>query len=61
MLVIPMDESLLSRMECEMVSKAALRSSRMRMDTEPESAERRRSLVILRRAVSVLWRERKPD
>lgn len=54
MLVIPIDKSLLSKMECEMVSKAALRSSRMRMDTEPESAERRRSLVILRRAVSVL-------
>lgn len=51
---MPMKESLFRRTECEMVSKAALRSSRRRMDNKPESAERRRSLVILRRAVSVL-------
>ena len=48
-------------MEWLMVSKAALRSRRMRMEREPESAERRMSLVTLRRAVSVLWSERKPD
>ena len=44
-----------------MVSKAALRSRRMRMDKSPESAANRRSFVILRRAVSVLWWGRKPD
>jgi len=49
-----MEESLSRRIECEMVSKAALRSSRRRIVSEPESAERRRSLVILRRAVLVL-------
>lgn len=36
-----------------------LRSRRKRMD-EPESAAIRRSLVILRSAVSVLWRGWKP-
>lgn len=59
--VMPIEESLFKRMECEMVSKAAVRSSRRRMESEPQSAERRRSFVILRRAVSVLWRGRKPD
>ena len=49
-----MEESLLRRMGCEMVSKAALRSRRMRMEIEPESAAMRRSLEILMRAVSVL-------
>lgn len=44
-----------------MASKAALRSRRMRMDSSPESAAIRRSSVILRRAVSVLWWGRKPD
>ncbi len=48
-------------MVCEIVSKAALKSSRRRMDSKPESAARRRSLVILRSAVSVLWRGQKPD
>ncbi len=43
------------------VSNAAVRSSRMRMVRCPESAERRRSLVTFRRAVSVLCFERKPD
>ena len=41
------------RMVWEMVSKAALRSSRMRMVNWPESAASIRSLVIFRRAVSV--------
>ena len=59
--VIPMEASLSRRMLCEMVSKAALRSRRMRMVRCPESAAMRRSLVILTRAVSVLWRGRKPD
>ena len=42
------------RMVWEMVSKAALRSRRMRIVKSPESAAMRRSLVILTRAVSVL-------
>ena len=49
------------RMEWLMVSKAALRSRRMRIVRRPESAERSRSLVIFSRAVSVLCFERKPD
>ena len=44
-----------------MVSKAALRSRRMRMVSSPESDAMRRSLVILMSAVSVLWSGRKPD
>ena len=48
-------------MEWVMVSKAALRSSKMRMFREPESEERRRLLVTFRRAVSVLWEDRKLD
>lgn len=59
--VMPMEDNLLRRMVWEIVSKAALRSRRMRMDSKPESAAIRRSLVIFRRAVSVLWRGRKPD
>ena len=31
------------------------------MVREPESEESRRSFMTLRRAVSVLWRVRKPD
>ncbi len=31
------------------------------MDSKPESATKRRSLVILRSAVSVIWSGRKPD
>ena len=58
---MPNEESLWRRMGCEMVSKAALRSRRMRMESEPESAAVKRSLVILIRAVSVLWPGRKPD
>ena len=50
----PMEESLLRTMGCEMVSNAALRSRRMRMEMEPESAAMRRSFVILMRVVSVL-------
>ena len=56
-----MEASLSRRMLYEMVSKAALRSRRMRIVRCPESAAMRRSLVILTRAVSVLWRGRKPD
>ena len=52
--VIPMEVSLSMRMLCEMVSKAALRSRRMRMVNSPESAAMRRSLVIFTSAVSVL-------
>lgn len=51
---MPMEESLLRRMGCEMVPKAALRSRRMRMESKPESAAMRRSLVIFMGAVSVL-------
>ena len=43
------------------MSKAALRSRRMRILREPVSEDSRRSLVALRRAVSVLCSERKPD
>ena len=43
-----------------MVSKAALRSRRMKMEIKPESAAMR-LLVILIRAVLVLWRGWKPD
>ena len=49
------------RVEWLMVSNAADRSRRMRIEREPESAESRRSLVTLRRAVSVLCIERNPD
>ena len=45
----------LRRMLWEMVSKAAERSRRISVVMEPESAAMRRSLVILIRAVSVLW------
>ena len=50
-----------SRMVWLMVLNAAVRSRRMRMLRLPESEERRRSLVILRRAVSVLCFVRNPD
>ena len=43
------------------VSKAAVRSRRIRSDGDPESAVIRRAFVTLSRAVSVLWPERKPD
>ena len=59
--VMPMAASLSRRMVWEMVSNAAVRSRRMRIEREPVSAARRRSLVILMRAVSVLWWGRKPD
>lgn len=42
-----------SRMEWLMVSKAAERSSRRRMEREPESEASRRSFVTLSSAVSV--------
>ena len=58
---IPMEVSRSRRMECEMVSKAALRSRRMSIDNCPESAAIKRSYVILMSAVSVLCRGRKPD
>ena len=51
---MPIDANLSRRVVWEMVSKAALRSRRMRMDNSLESAAIRRSFVILRRAVSVL-------
>ena len=43
------------------VSNAALRSNRMRTDTNPWSEAIRRSLVTLARAVSVLWLALNPD
>ena len=49
------------RMEWSIVPKAVLRSRRLRMEREPESAERRMSFVIFKRAVSVLCLEQKPD
>lgn len=54
---MPMEESLLRRMRDD----ATLRSRRMRMERETESAAVRRSLVILRWSVSVLWWGRKLD
>ena len=59
--VIPRDLRREMSMEWWMVSKAALRSSRMRMLSEPVSEESRRSFVTLRRAVSVLCLVRNPD
>ena len=59
--VIPMPARRFRSRGCEMVSNAALRSRRMRMVSNPESAARRRLLVILTRAVSVLCFGRKPD
>ncbi len=59
--VTPVPAKRSSKTGCDMVSKAALRSRRMRMERRPESAARRRSLVILTRAVSVLCLEQKPD
>ena len=44
----------------EIMSKAAERSSRIRSLMWLESAAMRRSLVILMRAVSVLWHALKP-
>lgn len=61
MSVIPIEDSLWRRRLWEMVSKAAVRSRRMRMESKPVSAAMRRSLVIFMSAVSVLWRGRKPD
>ena len=49
------------RMEWLIVSKAALRSRRMRMVRKPLSADMRISLVTFIRAVSVLCNDRKPD
>ena len=59
--VILREDSRRERREWLMVSNAAVRSRRMRMLRWPESEERRRSLVALRRADSVLCCERKPD
>ena len=42
---MPMEDNLLRRMVWEIVSKAAVRSRRMRMESKPESAAIRRSLV----------------
>ena len=49
--VTPTPASRSMKVVWEMVSKAALRSRRMRMDSIPESAASRRRLVILTRAV----------
>ena len=43
---MPMEDNLLRRMVWEIVSKAALRSRRIRMEIKPESAAIRRSLVM---------------
>lgn len=45
--------------DVDMVSRAAVWSRRRRLERWPESAERRRSSVTLRRAVSVLWHKQK--
>ncbi len=50
-----------SKREWCKVSKAALRSSKIRIDREPESAAINRSLVTLTNAVSVLCNLQKPD
>lgn len=50
---VPVLVSLSRRMKWETVSNAAVRSSRMRITSEPRSAAR--SSVILMMAVSVLW------
>ena len=49
------------RMEWDMVSKAALRSRRMRIERRPLSADLIMSFVTFMRAVSVLCDVRKPD
>ena len=59
--VIPMSGRRTRSSGWEMVSKAAARSRRTRVVSNPESAVRRRSFVILTKAVSVLCLERKPD
>lgn len=46
---------------CEIVSKAALKLKRITIQNTPESAAVRRPEVIFSRAVSMLWRGRKPD
>lgn len=48
-------------MEWLMVSKAALTPRRMRIEREPELAERRMSLMTFNKAVSVTCLERKMD
>ncbi len=42
-------------------SNAAVRSSKIRITTFPESTAQKRSLKTLRRADSALWRDLKPD
>ncbi len=59
--VIPIETNLSRSISCETVSKAAVKSRRTSMVKSPESAANNRSLVILIRAVSVLWWGRKPD
>lgn len=44
-----------------MVSKVAMKLRRIRMLRQPESGERRRSLVTLRKNVSVLCFVQNPD
>lgn len=55
------DSRRVRRMEWIIVSKAALRSSKMRILKEWMPEERMRSLVTLRRAFFVLWCDLKPD
>ena len=50
--------SLCRRIEWSVVSKAAERSSRVKMDISLRSEAWRRSLMIFRRAVSLLWSAR---
>ncbi len=59
--VIPIETNLSRSISCETVSKAAVKSRRTSLVKSPESAANSRSLVILTRAVSVLWWGRKPD
>ncbi len=60
--VVPMEDSRrVMGMEWLMVSKAALTPRRMRIEREPELAERRMSLMTFNKAVSVTCLERKMD
>lgn len=60
-LVMPMEARRSRRILCEIVSKAEVKSRRMSMVRRPESAAISRLLVTLIKAVSVLWKGRKPD
>lgn len=60
MWVMPLAESLSRRNVWEIVSKAALKSRRMRMVRDPESASRRSLVILMRKGFSALT-GRKPD